>query len=576
MAKSILVYYRNSPPANFRNKFDKIASEIHPDNLSKRNHPVIINGNLGYTIVSPFSINVNHQNAFYLGTIFKNDSNWHEPLGPIPSGSFCLFRTNDHLIEACTDFAGSRNIWYYFDEEKFIVSTSQRAIVLWLGDFFLNDYALASMLSTGSIGWNNSWDSRIKKLSPFSIIRLHIHSWDINPIIHQASFNPQRHSIKISRQELEDAISYSFNELDLDFEKWILPLSGGYDSRAILLYLLQGKNSLSNLKSITWGGKENSMDKQGDIFIAKKLAEKYGIRNDYLATDFVTDKIETILSRFFVQGECQLDHVSGYLDGFNLWKNLSESNIHGIIRGDEGFGWKELGFSPTETSVRKSVNLNLCRDFKNIRTLFPDISSFHEIPEELKKLPHEDMGTYRDRLYHFYRIPTILSSLSDLKVGYIEICNPFLSKPILEMVRKLPTEYRTEKVLFKSLVDKKGETLPFAKYQSTSDENQLFKGKLFKQFMINEIEELSSTNILPKESLTYFINGLHKNIQDRKITAKKSFKKKFIKSLPIKLKETIKTHFLAQESNIDSNILAFRLVLLNLAISSVFKPKKDV
>ena len=64
------------------------------------------------------------------------------------------------------------------------------------------------------------------------------------------------------------------------------------------------------------------------------------------------EDIEGVFDRFVTAGKGRIDHVSGYLDGFGVFEDLSESDVDGLIHGDERFGWRPVG-SPAVVRVTK-------------------------------------------------------------------------------------------------------------------------------------------------------------------------------------------------------------------------------
>ena len=132
-----------------------------------------------------------------------------------------------------------------------------------------------------------------------------------------------------------------------------------------------------------------------------------------------------------------------------------------MVRGDEGFGWKPVAQTPT--AVRRSVELLLCGE---IAALKPHLKSFgldhHALPPDLERQPDESFDTWRDRLYHAFRIPIVLAALNESKAGYFDVVNPLVSRRALEVARSLPDDLRTDKALFRELVTRIGPDVPFA------------------------------------------------------------------------------------------------------------------
>ena len=137
MANVILVCERieNNNNADFK----KIAQSITPDDISPqvdaekvgRNTLIMIDGG-PYARINGASV--------CLGTLLEPENeNWHEIGDETPDGAFAIIRSNDQTVQLVTDTLGQRTLWYVLTENFFIASTSQRAILLYLGGFELNE-----------------------------------------------------------------------------------------------------------------------------------------------------------------------------------------------------------------------------------------------------------------------------------------------------------------------------------------------------------------------------------------------------------------------------------------------------
>ena len=98
----------------------------------------------------------------------------------MPDGTYAIVRVDNHRIELLSDYTGMRTIWHYHDKEYFIASTSQRMIISFLGNLKLNNDAVRWMLSSGTLGPENSWDKRIKPIQGNTIVSLDRKNWEIN------------------------------------------------------------------------------------------------------------------------------------------------------------------------------------------------------------------------------------------------------------------------------------------------------------------------------------------------------------------------------------------------------------
>ncbi|WP_282163379.1 hypothetical protein, partial [Ulvibacterium marinum] len=117
---------------------------------------------------------------------------------------------------------------------------------------------------------------------------------------------------------------------------------------------------------------------------------------------------------------------SGYMDGFKIWKTLFEDGVQGIIRGDLAYGIKLLD----ETIIRSFAGFALCTDLLNPQDYEKYNIPKQEVPDFIQKRDDESLNEYSDRLYRQYRVPTVVSALSDLKLGHVEQITPLLSRGI--------------------------------------------------------------------------------------------------------------------------------------------------
>ncbi len=400
--------------------------------------------------------------------------------------------SEDGLIDFSADIVGSRSLWYACTDRVFIASSSQRAIVATLGKFQLNGQAVLWMLSSGCIGPGHSWDERIQCLPANARLRLDRRAWRVIVEERGAVFLPCSRSHKEHALVLREAIAETFRELRFPASEWTVPLSGGVDSRAILLLLL---NNGQRVPCITWGTASSLNQRGSDAFVARRVASHFDLEHRLFELDSTDETFDCIAHRFLVAGEGRVDHIAGYMDGFRLWQRLSESGVRGIIRGDEGFGW-ELVRSPGE--VCQSVGLTAFDDFSGFPALHElglDRFGEQKVPVRLQRLDGESLAMWRDRLYHTFRIPCILAALNDLKAPYVEIANPLLSPRIIRAVRTLPDELRTGKSLFKQIALSMGPRIPYAKWSATKQISDILeapdaRGAIFDELSSPEARQL--------------------------------------------------------------------------------------
>ena len=264
------------------------------------------------------------------------------------------------------------------------------------------------------------------------------------------------------------------------------------------------------------------------------------------------------MNRFILCSEGRIDHLSGYLDGMDIWRKLhDEGNITGVIRGDEGFGWTQVS---SELTVKLSVGCALCADFDNLKKV-ADVFKLptQELPPELGKQKNESLCAWRDRLYHSYRLPTILAALSEIRFSYVEQINPLLSRTILTAVRATPDSLRTDKSLFKEIVHKIGPDVPFASKVANAEPEGILRSKPIVDVIKRELGSSYAGHLLGQDFVDYICRGM-KEVTPGPKSRRKEIKKRIGSLLPQFVKNWLRDKAIAPR--VDGNVLAFRAFII--------------
>jgi len=531
---------------------ESISKRISPDNITALPTKIFDAAGIIIGIFNPVDSIAIKNCSVCLGNMIGAEE-WHSPTQGYPDGTYALFRGNSDYIEVLTDAVASRTVWYFISDDIFIASTSQRAIVCLLGSFEFNKEVIPWVLSTGTLGPVHGWDNRIKRLRGDSSIKLDRKSWILTTKTNDVNFSPLKNTDEEHGELLRHVLKETIKSIRLDYSKWALPLSGGFDSRGILCLL----EDTVGLRAVTWGLGSSLYEKMNDAYIAKDLARALNLRHDYYETDISSEPITDIFNRFLVCGEGRVDHISGYMDGFKIWKTLFDSGIRGIIRGDEGFGWVPVS---SQLDVRFSLGIPLWSDFPNLNTLDEFCLTKQEMPDDFLQREGESLEAWRDRLYHQFRIPVVLAALSDLKLPYIEIINPLLSRAIIYAVRTLPDHLRTDKHLYKSIVRSLSFDSRFAKYPAIESPYNILRSKQVVEFLKEELSSAYVDSTLSREFINYVLNGMtideHQNGRRRRKLAAtvKSHVPTWIKN---KIRHTV------AKPKMDFNVLAFRAYMIS-------------
>ena len=558
MSKLIYVCTRNAKDCcRLVQAITSTCAAISPDNIAPRSAKIVENGGIAFGLTNPsVTVRINGH-SIVLGHTDDPSDRWSIAGSEVPDGNFAMFRADKDSVELISDIVGSRTIWYYKDERIFIASTSQRAIVLILGSYQFDDRVVPWMLSTGMLGPSFSWDRRVTCVPVDSLVRLSRPNWTLSTSSKPINFSCI--DLPDSRHEelLENAFEETFGALNIDFSTWVLPLSGGYDSRAILCYLVKNGAVEKKLRCVTWGLRSSLAKKGTDAYVATSLASRLNVPHSFYHTDMSVDSAKRIVDRFLLNGEGRIDHLAGYMDGFQIWKTLFEGGVQGVFRGDEGFGRAPVS-SPQ--AVLRLAGLELCSNFSKLR----DCEAFHlpdqHIPAHLDRRSGEDLSSWRDRLYHEYRIPVYLAALSDLKLSYVEQMNPLLSRKILTVFRCLPDHLRTGKSLFKKIVTKIAPDVEIANAGANAPAESILRQRGVVEVLRSEIDSERARSLVPSGLIMQVIQNLQ--ISDGPaVRHRDTLKSHFRKFVPAFAKDFLREKGVVP--SLDSNVLGFRIYLIS-------------
>lgn len=529
MSKFIAVWKRVPFESFLDDRILGICRLLEPDNIESNEPKLYAGQSWCYGIMNPVRSILSNDKGLVMGMFFGDTNRWDQVGAPLPDGTYSVVRNGEDSAEVCTDFAGSRSIWYCFTDSELIVSSSQRAIVMYLGSLEWNEKVIPWMLSTGCLGPYHSWDRRIHLLPGNAILKLDKQAWRIN--VKRTAFNyvTSGKTDQEIRDSLLSSIERTFSNLDLRKARWAVTLSGGKDSRGVFLLALQKAKIEGKLPTFTYGLKGEEKKKNTDGFIAKRIAEKYGSTNEYFSSFSLSESeaIETVCNRLLKTGEGRVDHILGYLDGMQFWKFLFESGIDGILRGDVAFGFPlDLDFKNRIESQHYGQGF-LCREWSNLQSLPKEILNGQEFDTLFSKSNDESYNDHHDRFYVEFRLPFILTALSDFKLSYVELINPLLSRDIFNNIKFLPTHLRKGSPIWKPYTISLEPQIPFA--NNTSFDlglNEMDRDE-FKKFVTTTIEK---SPYLP-EYLKMLVRGGEKSNSGVKNLIKKAFRQSALKNL---------------------------------------------
>lgn len=416
--------------------------EVWPDDLSSF-----------YAIQNSDSVAKPEQGALIIGWLHQSDSNKSGACNSEADGSYAIIKNTENEISFFSDQFGSRTLWYYFDDTKIIVSTSQRAVVALKGSFSFNEETLAWYLSSGSQGPFISWDQDIKQVLPNLEYKLDIIDWYLDSKQKPGMDIPPSGSTKMSDylNLYQNQVSESLNQIIHEYPKdqVLMPLSGGLDSR-LLLALSNNADLDDELTLVNWG-----VPKQKGVFddkvAAQRVARFYKKNLLDMSLPNVIDNFDQVLSCFAEASEGRIDHFNAYVDGFKMWDEFFQRGYRMIVRGDIPF---TEGLDINSTQARAHQGLDLLLDYENTTDF--SVKQYIEAQNEyaINRLDGESLIRWRDRLYSSWRLPIVISAFSDLISGFTENRSPMMNWSLFKLYMGLPDKDKGEKLHIKKLWQK--------------------------------------------------------------------------------------------------------------------------
>ncbi|HZF27921.1 MAG TPA: asparagine synthase-related protein [Gammaproteobacteria bacterium] len=556
MARAILVVRRRADASGRLEAYlDALNRNLAPDNIVPHAPAFVRASGVEAAIFNPNGATRLEGTSVCIGALLEEAPLWHAPGARLPDGTYALLRADANRVELAADAAASRTIWYVLTDEELIASTSQRAIVTLLGSFEMNREALPWLLSSGTLGPAAGWDARLEQVRPGERVTLDRGRWRLSRSGQPPEFRAAADRDEAAhRARLAEIVEAVCKRLTFDSTKWTLPLSGGVDSRALLFHLHKRRG----LETITWGMTGTREQDGNDAQIARTLADVFGIGNRFFPTDLSSEPRERLIQRFLTAGEGRVARISGYLDGFLVWKTLFDEGADGIIRGDEAFGSVLVR---NARGVRHTASLTLLSDFFSPHELAAfDLPEQH-VPLELERKREESLSTWRDRLYQQFRVPAVLAGLTDLKAAYVEVANPLLARAVLDCVRELPDGLRTEKRLWRDLVRSWLPDVPFASRIAVPSLEEVLTDRALLSLMLDEMRGSGASDLFSpalRNKVCATINAAL--LASRAPRRPSTLKLRLARAIPPRLRAAART-WLSVKPSLDPLAFAFRSFL---------------
>lgn len=466
MSHFILVCDREGPPSGDRaREVERCARLLWPAGVVARPTRLLTRDGLVLAVVDPSEAVEVREAGVCLGQFFGGAGEWWRPGGPRPDGNYVLCRTSREAAEIVTDLSGSRSAWYYHDDDVFLAASAQRPLIALLRSFRLHPEAATWMVTSRSLGPLASYDARLRQAPLDGVVRLDRTTWTVSSHERWEPYSEEARSDAEHVRLLNEALVETCSHIAPAADRWPVLLSGGYDSRSVLLSMRQAGAAPP---CVTWGLRASLEDPSTDAFVARQLARATGVPHEYYALDETSASAARAIDEFVVRSEGQVVNFTMYIDAFETWQILRDRGYLGVLRGDN-YPWAYLGEFDLPRDVRWHVGMHFLAEYAPGHAVHKLGLPAQTWPAALELRDGEDLLTYRDRLQHYAYIPKRVAPLNQIKAGYVEVLNPMQARRVAAVVAAMPERLRLHPGVLRQLTTQVGPDVPFATRSAATD-----------------------------------------------------------------------------------------------------------
>jgi hypothetical protein len=226
-------------------------------------------------------------------------------------------------------------------------------------------------------------------------------------------------------------------------------LSGGVDSRGMLGALRRVGSPPR--QAIAWGARKDL--RCSDAYIAERIARASGVPFRFLPYD--TRAFADNASEWAFRSELATDNMGWFGEGLGSLRDFYAATSRVSFVGDElwGYGGRYASeraviaqIVPSEPGPVLGAVLR--------RAVAAELRESHDarLRGALDACSSRDLGDRRDFLYQRLRFARYILSLGYYKEHATELRRPFVTRPVLEVVRRLPRRFRTYKNLYRTML----------------------------------------------------------------------------------------------------------------------------
>lgn len=564
MSRIVHISVRNNPALLkiYRDKAAGFIKKIQPSNIVPNKEIVIENDSSFSAVINPTRAVVVDNCNILIGLCYSENPCWQK-FGEMPDGNYIIKREDDKSAEFVTDHLATKSLWYYFDDQIFLVSSSQRMIIYLLGDFCMNYQAVQWMLSSGTLGYKNSWDSRVQNVPYATILALNKNQWTLDLKSEPICFRSNKLSLTKNIKSYDQITDEIFSKIQLNDLNSVLALTGGYDSRTNLLFLMK---HFPGIELTTFGIKLTENIRNSDLYIAKTLANNYSLKWTMFDTQPKEYDVEDFFNSFVKVGEARIDMLEREIDNFAWKSDVFNKKFDLLINGMEGFS-SQYPYSNQKLNLRLT-KLNQLKDYENLSPYFLSLGE-QSLHEDLFKCENESWPQYYHRIFQSFFIPYADAALNEILNAYVDSVNPLLSKSIINYGRQLPDKQRIKKLISKEIVHRKDDSrIPFSDRSSVQPHYSIIKLEKHSEYFNRYLLEYNN-GFFPESTILDVINKTKNYLEPDELYWKVTHRDS-VRSLKIRMRKSfpalVHVYTLQKKRRkkllMDYHILKFRMFLI--------------
>ena len=432
--------------------------------------------------------------------------------------SLMMFNGSRNTIIISVDRRASEPIFYFQTKDMIYFAPEVKALLaVYPQDLELNAEGISMFLACGHLLGDQTMISSIKRLPGGCYLKI-----QNNQLVQKSywSFRPGsevgRETEGMLKEELAELLKIAVRNNLGNPQKTAIFLSGGVDSRGILagaLTSLGGKSK--DLNTISWGIDEEVNG--SDPNIAKKLAQKLHLNHIFLPrlTNRYADDFEE--TNYIVDGLSDIAAFHPY--EYSIMKQIKNSGIDRVLRGDEVFGWKERAYSHIQAEAEVGIRPLQVLPFyakllhQKFYSLWSDGSdlAISKLRSEIKGMEPNDA---KDYIYFVHRLQGYLHTSAYYKQVHLDHRNVLLEDSILKFLTRVPWELRIDKRLFRKTIYEMNPdlwTIPIANrtgYENWG--NEMVEPSPLREYLLMQINDTQSGvwEYFNKTAMLNFFNSL--------------------------------------------------------------------